>query len=77
MVWFMPNDFDDGHSDQKLSVGIAVAILEGGVIAFLGGLTVLCALLIPLIEVAPCVRCGKEPPDDDAPSIRQCPAVSQ
>jgi hypothetical protein len=35
--------FDYGHSDQKLSVGVAVSILEGGVIALLGGLTVLCA----------------------------------
>jgi hypothetical protein len=36
--------FDYGHSDQKLSVGVAVSIVEGAIIALLGGLTVLCAL---------------------------------
>jgi hypothetical protein len=33
--------FDYGHTDAKLSVGIAVSIIEGGVIALLGAATVI------------------------------------
>jgi hypothetical protein len=40
MFFFVYYYFDYGHADAKLSVGIAVSTIEGGLIALLGAAAV-------------------------------------